>query len=192
MVSTAFPDPPFVPFVCSQLSCYQTWLDERLFGWSRSAKRGTSAWAGTRSHDISRVATPDASDDEDHPDYDDLNIPSGDGHSLATRPRSQRSSYADIQRLRMTGFSSAGGSNGSSLSPLSPAAATATSTGEKHIDNEGLHFRGQTRTRKASLSDDVPVEVIGSVDREEPFKDATQDLNKEMDKRRESRSNTLS
>ena len=92
----------------------------------------------------------------------------------------------------MTGFSSAGGSNGNSLSPLSPASATATSTGEKHTDNEGLHFRGQTRTRKASLSDDVPVEVIGSVDREEPFKDATQDLNKEMDKRRESRSNTLS
>ncbi|EJF65776.1 glycerol-3-phosphate O-acyltransferase [Dichomitus squalens] len=165
-----------------------TWLDERLFGWSRSAKRGTSAWAGTRSHDISRVPTPDASDDEDHPDYDDLNIPSGDGYLLATRPRSQRSSYADIQRLRLTGASNAGVSSGGPLSPLSPVSATAVSTGEQYTDNDGLHFRGQTRVRKQSLSDGVPVEVIGSVDREEPFKDATQELNQEMDKRRESQS----
>ncbi|TFY74185.1 hypothetical protein EWM64_g9828, partial [Hericium alpestre] len=49
-----------------------TWLDERLFGWSRSAQRGTSAWAGgTRSQDISRAATPDVSDEEDTGDYDD-------------------------------------------------------------------------------------------------------------------------
>ncbi|KAI1795960.1 glycerol-3-phosphate O-acyltransferase [Ganoderma leucocontextum] len=162
-----------------------TWLDERLFGWSRSAKRGTSAWAGTRSHDISRVATPDASDDEDAPDYDDFIVPSGDGHSLATRPRSQRSSYADIQRLRMTGTSNPSGSNSTLLSPLSPAAA---STGENHVDTDGLHFRGQPRVRKASLSDGVPVEIIGHVDREETFKDATKDLNKKMDTRRASQS----
>ncbi|KAI0748033.1 glycerol-3-phosphate O-acyltransferase [Daedaleopsis nitida] len=161
-----------------------TWLDERLFGWSRSAKRGTSAWAGTRSQEISRAATPDVSDEEDAPDYDNiLAVPGGDGHSLSTRPRSQRSSYADIQRLRRT--SSAANTNGSMLSPLSPVDPT-VATGEKHVETDGLHFRGQTRTRKASLSDAVPVEEIGEVDREERFKDATEDLNKKMLKRRNS------
>ena len=43
-----------------------------------------------------------------------------------------------------------------------------------------------TRARKASLSDSVPVEVIGEIDREEAFKDATKDLNSEMKKRRSS------
>ena len=167
----------------------KTWLDERLFGWTRSATRGTSAWAGTRSQEISRAATPDVSDEEDAPDYDDiLAVPSGDGHSLSTRPRSQRSSYADIQRLRRS--SSTANTNGGMLSPLSPTvAASATATGEKHTDTDGLHFRGgqqQTRTRKASLSDSVPVEVIGEVDRGEPFKEATKDLNTEMKKRRDS------
>ncbi|KAI0709102.1 glycerol-3-phosphate O-acyltransferase [Earliella scabrosa] len=164
-----------------------TWLDERLFGWSRSATRGTSAWAGTRSNEISRAATPDASDEEDEPDYDNiLAVPTGDGHSLTTRPRSQRSSYADMQRLRRT--NSATNTNGGGLlSPLSPTDSAATvATGEKHADADGLHFRGQTRARKASLSDSVPVGVIGEVDREEPFKDATQDLNSEMKKRRNS------
>ena len=71
------------------------------------------------------------------------------------------------------------------LSPLSPTVA-ASATGEKHTDTDGLHFRGgqqQTRTRKASLSDSVPVEVIGEVDRGEPFKEATKDLNTEMKKK---------
>ncbi|KAI0721682.1 glycerol-3-phosphate O-acyltransferase [Cerioporus squamosus] len=163
-----------------------TWLDERLFGWTRSASRGTSAWAGTRSQEISRAATPDVSDEEDAPDYDDiLAVPSGDGHSLSTRPRSQRSSYADIQRLRLS--SNAANTNGGLLSPLAPmAAATATAP---HADTDGLHFRGgqqQTRKRKPSLSDSVPVEVIGEMDRAEPFKEATQDLNTEMKKRRNS------
>ena len=37
----------------------QTWLDETLFGWTRSARRGTSAWAGSHAHDTSRAPTPD-------------------------------------------------------------------------------------------------------------------------------------
>ena len=36
------------------------------------------------------------------------------------------------------------------------------------------------------MSDSVPVEVIGEVDRGEPFKEATKDLNTEMKKRRDS------
>ncbi|KAF8188418.1 glycerol-3-phosphate O-acyltransferase [Pholiota molesta] len=46
-----------------------TWIDERLFGWSRSSKRGTSAWGGPVD-DISRINTPDDSDEEDTGDYD--------------------------------------------------------------------------------------------------------------------------
>ncbi|KAJ2988243.1 hypothetical protein NUW54_g9175 [Trametes sanguinea] len=74
------------------------------------------------------------------------------------------------------------------FTPTSPTAtATATATGEQAApDADGLHFRGQTRVRKESLSDTVPVEIIGQVDREEPFKDATKDLNSEMRKRRSS------
>ena len=186
----------------------QTWLDERLFGWSRSARRGTSAWAGTRSHEISRAATPDVSDEEDAPDYDDLlAVPgagvngngagSDDGAGLASRPRSQRSSYADLQRLRRSSSAAPTNGGGAHLQPLSPvspatSSAVASAGGDKDKDKDGkdgLHFRGQAaRPRKPSLSDSVPVEVIGQVDRAEPFVDATTDLNREMKKRRESMS----
>ena len=183
------------------LNARQTWLDERLFGWSRSARRGTSAWAGTRSHEISRAATPDASDEEDAPDYDDLlAVPGGlDGaHSLAARPRSQRSSYADLQRLRRSSSAAAPANGNGLLQPLSPTSTSASSSTalaspsdgkdkdkDRDADGEGLHFRGQTRPRKPSLSDNVPVEVIGQVDPTEPFGEATSDLNEEMEKRRE-------
>ena len=196
--NTAQPSPCY-SYSCIPLS--QTWLDERLFGWSRSARRGTSAWAGSRSHEVSRAATPDVSDEEDAPDYDDfLNVPGGGDYSLASRPRSQRSSYADLQRLR------AANGSGVALQPLSPAIATTSALADDEAN--GLHFRGgpqngggggnsgqggathgsPSRPRKPSLSDNVPVEVIGQVDREEPFRDATTDLNAEMKKRRESSS----
>ncbi|KAI0306641.1 hypothetical protein B0F90DRAFT_1808291 [Multifurca ochricompacta] len=45
------------------LSHPMTWLDERLFGWSRSAET---------SREVSRAASPRGSDDEDFGDYDDL------------------------------------------------------------------------------------------------------------------------
>ena len=47
-----------------------TWIDERLFGWTRSSKRGTSAWSGVE--DPSRANTPDETDEEDAGDYDDV------------------------------------------------------------------------------------------------------------------------
>ncbi|CDO70806.1 hypothetical protein BN946_scf184798.g122 [Trametes cinnabarina] len=166
------------------LSHPMTWLDERLFGWSRSAKRGTSAWTGTSSQEISRAATPDASDEEDAPDYDNLIVSFGDGSSLVSRPRSQRSSYADVTRLRRS--SSSANTHPMAFTPTSPT-VTATATGEQAApDADGLHFRGQTRVRRESLSDDVPVEIIGKVDRKEPFNEATRDLNTEMRKRKSS------
>ncbi len=81
-----------------------TWIDERLFGWSRSAKHGTSAWGGNPADDISRVGTPDDSDDEDTGDYDNVIgvIPLNEDLLDVQKIRSRQSSYADLQKLRMT------------------------------------------------------------------------------------------
>ena len=90
----------------SVLNCFhQTWLDERLFGWSKSAQRGTSAWAGaTRSQEISRAATPDLSEDEEVVDYDNVlgYLPVYEGAPHGHRTRSRQNSYADLQKLRMS------------------------------------------------------------------------------------------
>lgn len=91
---------------------HQTWLDERLFGWSKSANRGTNAWAGaTRSQEISRAATPDLSEDEEVADYDNvlgyLPIYEGAPHGHH-RIRSRQNSYADLQKLRMSAIGKGG------------------------------------------------------------------------------------
>jgi glycerol-3-phosphate O-acyltransferase / dihydroxyacetone phosphate acyltransferase len=71
----------------------KTWLDERLFGWSRSAES---------SRDVSRAASPQGSDDEDAGDYDDLlKVPHPEGKS--SKLQGQRGSYADLQKLRAVG-----------------------------------------------------------------------------------------
>ncbi|KAH7889725.1 glycerol-3-phosphate O-acyltransferase [Phlebopus sp. FC_14] len=143
-----------------------TWIDERLFGWSRSAKYGTSAWGGsTPTHDASRPETPDETDEEDHGDYDHV---IGYLHSYEdttkSKPRSRQGSYADLQRLRMT----------------SSHEASASTSSSNHLiaDGQSLHIR--SRQRKQSLSDLVSVERIASVDREEHFEDVTTDLNREI------------
>lgn len=78
--------------------------------------------------------------------------------------RSRQGSYADVQRLRMTSTNQAGSSSASSSIQVS--------------DSQSLHMR--PRQRKQSLSDLVPVERIATVDRQEIFRDATADLNKEI------------
>ncbi len=156
-----------------------TWIDERLFGWSRSARRGTSAWSG--GDEISRVGTPEDSDEEDAGDYDNVlgylpgqDDPSNPGY----KARSRTNSYADLQRMR--------------LSPLQPMAAPpkfyqneATSPSSPTTELDGIHFRRGRRNRKSSLSDGVPVERIASVDRGESFNAATNHLNDEIRQRKE-------
>ncbi|KAI0054033.1 glycerol-3-phosphate O-acyltransferase [Auriscalpium vulgare] len=158
-----------------------SWLDERLFGWSRSANRGTSAWAGstdTRSQEISRAPTPEASDDEDTGDYDNvLGIVRGeDGHLTPSRgrSRSQHGSYADLQKLR-----TAGGQKGTSLSPklgFQPLTPVHTTAVEVSDGTDAIRHR----ERRASLTDGVPVNRIAALDRDESFRDATQDINREI------------
>ncbi|KAI0256667.1 glycerol-3-phosphate O-acyltransferase [Lactifluus subvellereus] len=151
------------------------WLDERLFGWSRSAGRGTSAWAGPlpRSRDISRAPSPEVSDDEDTGDYDNvlgiLRSDADDGHLTPNRARSRslHGSYADLQKLRMTG------AQGQSPHwPVQPGSPT-----------EGGPHR---RERRASLSDGVTVERISALDPQEQFKECTEDINNEIRKNKPS------
>jgi len=84
-----------------------TWIDERLFGWSRSAKHGTSAWSGLPTPSIeSHNGTPNETDDEEAPDYDNvLGFFPEQEQSVTPRgskSRSRNNSYADLQRLRMS------------------------------------------------------------------------------------------
>ncbi|KAH8099482.1 glycerol-3-phosphate O-acyltransferase [Cristinia sonorae] len=151
-----------------------TWLDERLFGWSRSARRGTSAWAGdvNKSHEPSRAPTPDGSSDEEG-DYDNLlGYLEKKAMSPRLRSRSLQSSYADLQKLRRSSNASSTvtRATGEDLR-LTPHHSTGSS------DSDGLHMR---HTRKASLSDGVPVSRIGEVDKEESFEEVTMQINEEI------------
>lgn len=53
-----------------------------------------------------------------------------------------------------------------------------------NLDSDGLHMRHGPRVRKASLSDGVPVERISSLDQQEPFDQATREINQEISERK--------
>ncbi|KAG6897805.1 hypothetical protein C0992_010881 [Termitomyces sp. T32_za158] len=135
-----------------------TWIDERLFGWSRSARRGTSVWSGVYGDESSRIGTPDESDNDDTGDYDNVIgvVSVTDEHSISQRPKSRQSSFADLQRLR-------------NLST---------------IPDQGLHPRQGHRLRKDSLSDSVHVARLAAVNRTETFPEATDNLNDEINRNR--------
>ena len=159
------------------LKLAQTWLDERLFGWSRSAWRGTSAWSGTRSQDISRAPSPDASEDETG-DYDNvLGYLEGRSAQSPRTGRSHQSSYADLQRLRS--------GSGSGANDVKFAARSTAPEVNESAGGIQMRQRGSSRTRKSSLSDSVPVERIGALDRDETFREATEDLNHELQEQKE-------
>jgi glycerol-3-phosphate O-acyltransferase/dihydroxyacetone phosphate acyltransferase len=161
----------------------QTWIDERLFGWSKSPHRGGSAWAGsTPSGPASGSATPDheLSDDEDHGDYDHV-IGVLNGHDVAsTSPRQSRSSsFADLQRLRMTAEKSkSAGTSSPNLPTKVPNVVPQAPPPDPHA--EGNCIRSSPRSRKHSLTDTVQVERIASEDTARSFKEVTQCINKEL------------
>ncbi|EIN07408.1 glycerol-3-phosphate O-acyltransferase [Punctularia strigosozonata HHB-11173 SS5] len=163
-----------------------TWLDEKLFGWSTSSKRGTSAWAGgSKSHDASTLATPDDSDDEDAGDYDNVlgYLPSQDLRvPPSQKSRSRNGSYADLQKLRLTKPDEDMPS--SSTTTATEARTAVGDEGEGSSPTERLRYRGAHRDRRGSLTDLIAVERIGTVDREESFKEATEELNAEISKNR--------
>ncbi|KAF8902154.1 glycerol-3-phosphate O-acyltransferase [Mucidula mucida] len=96
-----------------------TWLDERLFGWSHSATRGTNAWAGDATPHPPAESEPVESDDSDSGDYE---------HKVGNGKRSRTSSYADLQKLKLAPFSTV-------VLPTSLPPAK-TPTGEL----DGIHF----------------------------------------------------
>ena len=51
-------------------------------------------------------------------------------------------------------------------------------------EGEGIHFRQGHRERKASLSDGVAVDRIAALDRQEEFKEVTEELNREIQEHR--------
>lgn len=163
-----------------------TWIDERLFGWSHSAKRGTSAWSGF-SGEESRVATPDDSDDEDAGDYDNVIgfIPNPDeklNSKTTHKSRSRNSSYADLQRLRLSPLAPLGTTTtaGSLAVPTGQLSASSSTSVSPSTELDGLHFHQGPRNRKASLNDGVSVRRLAQVDPEESFDQATDDLNDEI------------
>jgi len=179
-----------------------TWLDERLFGWSRSARRGTSAWAGNPSMSsgaASRVASPDASDDEDHGDYDNVigylpsivgDAVSGLGFSRSRTPKSLRGSFADLPSVRRAEENRDRSRLGSSTDlylrtsrnsqPPSPLLST---RGLPDSPTSSVRAGGPRR-RKMSLTDAVSVERIGKLDQHESFTEATEELNQENEEKR--------
>jgi glycerol-3-phosphate O-acyltransferase/dihydroxyacetone phosphate acyltransferase len=168
-----------------------TWIDERLFGWSRSATRGTSAWGGGFSGDEgSRLETPDETDDEDTGDYDNVIglIPTSDEQlssaQKSQKSRSRQSSYADLQRLRLSPLPR---SSDTAQQPDTAGSCMAMSLPETEF---GLNVQQGHRTRRESLSDRVSVERIAAMDPAEQFTNATQDLNDEIHRKRAGPSTT--
>ena len=184
-----------------------TWLDERLFGWSRSARRGTSAWAGSTtmsSRSASRVASPDNSDDEDQGDYDNVigYLPSivGDaigglgygGFSRSRTPKSLRSSFADLPSVRRAEEDrdkARLGVKTTSVDGRAPRRSQPSSplTMNRQLPPSPTSSTRGPRQRKASLTDAVPVERIGRLDQQETFTEATEELNEENEQKRRKR-----
>ncbi|KAI0082696.1 glycerol-3-phosphate O-acyltransferase [Panus rudis PR-1116 ss-1] len=165
------------------LSHPMTWLDEKLFGWSTTSKRGTSAWTGSTSPST-RAGTPetlsDNEDEQDEPDYDDL-LHFLDSKSPNTG-RSRTSSYADLQKLR---------NQTSARVTTIDTAPRVTSRVDLEVSpvsvsGDGVHLRHGERVRKLSLTDGVSVKRIGKVNRRASFEEATAELNREIRIRRSS------
>ena len=128
------------------------WLDERLFGWSRSARRGTSVWAGgASSHGPSAVTSPEGSDDEDNGDYEHVlgylpGLGIGDGTRSAGRSRS--TSYADLQSLRK-------GDGMQSFQALSPSSPTSGLRSRSRSDVNQTHLTPAYQARRSGPSSPV-------------------------------------
>lgn len=147
-----------------------TWIDERLFGWSRSAKHGTSAWYGFSGDEASRIGTPDETDDEDTGDYDNVVGIVASNEESGFKSKSRQSSYADLQRLRQShmAFTSVKGD----------LSASAHEAPLEAIDD--LHNPDRHRKRRESLTDNVDVKRIAAIEPEKEFCHATQNLNSEI------------
>lgn len=165
-----------------------TWLDERLFGWTRSV-RGSSEGIVSENGEIIEPGPGDEDDDDDDTgDYDDVFglLHKYEGQQAATklRPKSGRSSYADLQQLRQGGESRSlhhKSPSNSAFLQLAPVYHRADSS-DSHPQSPtatDVAQRTSPRKRRGSLSDSISVGRIGEVPPQESFKNATLDINRE-------------
>lgn len=100
------------------------------------------------------------------------------------RSRSTNGSYADLQKLRLTKT----GASSTTTLPRPSETLDAHAHDASHVSFKTAAASppssptdsAHRRPRKSSLSDGVPVEWIGAVDRKEPFDEATEELNREV------------
>jgi glycerol-3-phosphate O-acyltransferase/dihydroxyacetone phosphate acyltransferase len=97
------------------------------------------------------------------------------------KSRSRQGSYADLQKLRMSLADKSTVDSNASL--LSSTTSSASASPAKEID--GLQFRH--RDRRMSLSDQVSVERLAAVDRQETFGNATHSINDEISQQKPER-----
>ncbi|WVF70519.1 hypothetical protein IAT40_005309 [Kwoniella sp. CBS 6097] len=104
----------------SVLSHPMLWLDERIFGWNRSASVGQSVWSGTkmdknRSEPSTAPTSPAESDNEEEADvdYDDVLAIIDTRRTGPGSPRTRRRgrSYHDLTQLKSESGSSAASPN---------------------------------------------------------------------------------
>lgn len=185
-----------------------TWLDERLFGWSRSARRHGGV-SGATSRATSNHGTPEGSDDEEIGDYDNVlgYLHTYENNPLSRRSRSHHASYADLQQLRRnehsleppasypsdgaisveSSFKGTGRMRSRSeinLSQLAPVyhkmTASASRSPEASTPSSPTSDRMYLRRqRRESLTDGVSVERIAALSPSGSFHDVTEDLNRE-------------
>ncbi|KAG8908510.1 hypothetical protein FRB99_005870 [Tulasnella sp. 403] len=167
------------------------WLDERIWGWTRSARRGTNAWAGSKSGDVSCVHSPDvsdASDDEDIGDYDDVvgYLPGYVTPSTRMRSRSLANSYADLQQLRKHSEQNRRHPHPEDhhLIPKASLRSPLSGTFPNDVQSDRPPVVFAKRERKGSLEGNVEVERLAKLDPDEPFNECTQDINRENQLRR--------
>jgi len=162
-----------------------TWLDERLFGWSRRSGITNSLWGDSES-EPSRHSTPEVSEDEAG-DYDDV---FGMVHRYEGIPnlrnRGSKNSYADLQHLRhsSTGelaFAEDLGSTVVSTESIETFPGSPSTTDPLYDTSpRPLH-----RERRSSLSENISVERISQINRRSTFEKATDEINNEVSKHSE-------
>ncbi|WVQ82544.1 hypothetical protein IAT38_004673 [Cryptococcus sp. DSM 104549] len=132
----------------SVLSHPMLWLDERIFGWNRSASVGQSVWGGTkldkaRSEPSTAPASPNESDDEEYEadvDYDDVLAIIDTRRAGPNSPKGRRRgrSYHDLTNLR----------DGAAVTPGLAGTSPRSSAGSGTVPLPSVDDEGLTRLHK--------------------------------------------
>ncbi|KAK8865983.1 hypothetical protein IAR55_001133 [Kwoniella newhampshirensis] len=155
----------------SVLSHPMLWLDERIFGWNRSASVGQSVWGAgskmekTRSESSTAPASPAESDNEEYEadvDYDDvlaiIDTRRSNPSSSSPRTRRRGRSYHDLTNLREGGTDCTSGS-----AAASPRSASSADVPLPAVDDEGAVRLHKRKSLKAAQKGEGNGAVHGDV-----------------------------